>query len=309
MQIDVEALRALLVVVEQGSITDAARILHLSRSAVSWRMKRLEEHVGQELILRDGRSIRPSRAARAILDDARTIVETHDRITRSLSNADLTGEVTVGADGDVDVSRLTGLLGSFRRVHPGVDVNLMVDRSWTVLAGLDRGDVDLGILQVAVEDLEPDDRVLWTDSLVWVTGRGDRHEPDPGGRVVPLITYGPECPWRALSEPMLRDAGIDHRVALSVPNTGGVVSSVADGLGIGVIPRRSITDRLRPWSPAEGFDPFPEVAGVLRVGGHGRSATVEALADLLATELAPAESVVGAVAGPGVRAGAGTRGG
>jgi DNA-binding transcriptional LysR family regulator len=103
MQIDVEALRALLLVVEHGSITRAARALHLSRSAVSWRMKRLEEHVGQELIVRDGRALRPSRAGRAILDDARTLVETHDRIARRLDSADLTGDVTVGADNDVDV--------------------------------------------------------------------------------------------------------------------------------------------------------------------------------------------------------------
>ena len=76
MEIDVEAMRALLTVSEQGSITRAAKILHLSRSAVSWRMKRLEEHVGQELLVREGRSLRPSRAARAIRDDARTLVET-----------------------------------------------------------------------------------------------------------------------------------------------------------------------------------------------------------------------------------------
>ena len=124
MQIDVEALRALIVVVDQGSITRAARLLHLSRSAVSWRMKRLEQHVGQELLVRDGRDLRPSVAARAILDDARTVVETHDRIARRLANADLTGHVTVGADNDVDVTCLTRVLGSFRRVHPGVEVNL-----------------------------------------------------------------------------------------------------------------------------------------------------------------------------------------
>ena len=55
------------------------------------------------------------------------IVETHDRVARSLANADLTGRVTVGADNDVDVNRLTRVLGSFRRVHPGVEVNLVVE--------------------------------------------------------------------------------------------------------------------------------------------------------------------------------------
>ncbi len=287
LQIDVEALRALLVVIEQGSITRAAQILHLSRSAVSWRMKRLEEHVGQELIVRDGHDLRPSRAARAILDDATALVETHDRIARKLAGDELTGEVTVGADVDVDVPCLTRVLGSFRRVHPAVEVNLVLDRTWNVQAGLDGGEIDLAIIQVEDDKLHADDRILWSDSLVWVTGRSTPHDDC----VVPLVTYGFECPWRALSEPMLRAAGIDHRVALSVPSTDAVVSSVEDGLGVGVIPRRQMTDRLRLWEPDVAFEAFPGVHSIVRTAGSDLSPTVERLVELICTELTAAPGV------------------
>ncbi len=292
LQIDVEALRALLVVIEQGSITRAAQILHLSRSAVSWRMKRLEEHVGQELIIRDGHDLRPSRAARAILEDARALVETHDRIARKLAGDELTGEVTVGADVDVDVPCLTRVLGSFRRVHPAVEVNLVLDRTWNIQAGLDVGDIDLAIIQVEDDVLVAEDRVLWSDSLVWVTGRSTPH--DDG--VVPLVTYGLECPWRALSEPMLRAGGLDHRVALSVPSTDAVVSAVEDGLGVGVIPRRYVTDRLRLWDSDLDLGTFPGVHGVVRSGASDPSPTVEELAELITVELCIGAGGLGAAA-------------
>lgn len=244
-------------------------------------MKRLEEHVGQELIVRDGHDLRPSRAARAILDDARTVVETHDRMARRLAGDDLTGEVTVGADVDVDVPRLTRLLGSFRRVNPSVEVNLVLDRTWNVKAGLDGGDIDLAVIQVEDDGLRSDDRVLWSDSLVWITSRTSPPDDD----VLPLVTYGFECPWRAMSEPMLRKAGIEYRVALSVPSTAAVVSSVEDGLGIGVIPRRSLTDRLRIWQP-DGLGRFPSIHGIVRAGRSENGPAVDRLADLLCTELA-----------------------
>lgn len=281
MQIDVEALRALLVVIEQGSITKAARILHLSRSAVSWRMKRLEDHVGQELIVRDGRALRPSRAARAILDDARALVDTHDRIAQRLESAELTGDVTIGADSDVDIARLTRVLGSFRRVHPSVDVNLVVDRQVRVLAGLDGGEIELALIQVTDADLEPIDRILRSDPLVWATARN--HPNDHG--VVPLVTYGEDCPFRTLSEPLLTEASIDYRIALSVPTTVGVVASVEDGLGVAVIPDNRLTARMQRWPLADRFPTLPVVHAIVRVGPQNHEPMIQSLADLLETEL------------------------
>ncbi|MEM9565808.1 MAG: LysR family transcriptional regulator [Actinomycetota bacterium] len=283
LQIDVEALRALLVVVEHGSITRAAEALHLSRSAVSWRMKRLEDHVGQELIVRDGRSIRPSRAARAILDDARTVVETHDRIARGLGSADLTGDVTVAADVDSDVACLTAVLGSFRRVNPGVDVDLLIDRGWHLRDWVEAGQVDLAIMQVLAEQVRPDDRVLWSDPLVWVASPVCPY--DEG--TVPFVTYGVECQWRAIGEDLLNDAGVDHRIALSVPTTAAVIAAIEDGLGVGIIPRWQMTDRMSVWGPSTDLPPLPNTTSLIRATGDGHPQIVDALVDLLVSELAP----------------------
>lgn len=285
MQIDAEALRTLTAIIDQGSITKAASVLHVSRSAASWRIKRLEEHVGQELLVREGRSIRPSRAARTILDDARMLVETHDRIARSLGNVDLTGSVTVGGDTDADVAQLTRLLGSFRRVNPGVEVNLIVDRAQRIREGLAAGEISIGLVQGTDDHLEPTDRIRWTDDLVWVTSRTCGFTEG----VVPLITFGDDCFYRELGEPTLDEAGIAYRIALSIPTTLGVVAAVEDGLGVALLPRHRLTDRLAIWERSAELPVPTRVHSIIRRAAHDESETVDLLADMLASELSDTE--------------------
>ena len=213
LQLDVEALRTLLSVIDHGSITRAASSLHVSRSAASWRIKRLEQQVGQQLLIREGRNVAATRTAQTILADSRLLVENHDRVAQQLGGAHLTGMITVGADSDADVVMLTRLLGSFRRVNPGVDINLVIDQAQQILDQMVLGEIDIALIQGLDEHIEPADRVVWSDTLVWVTGRNHSFEDS----TVPLVIFGSDCFYRAIGEPALDAAGIEYRVALSVP--------------------------------------------------------------------------------------------
>ena len=70
MQLDIESLRVYLTVLDAGGMTRAAERLHMGQSAVSRKVSRLEERVGQSLLIRDGHTLRPTRAGRALLPDA-----------------------------------------------------------------------------------------------------------------------------------------------------------------------------------------------------------------------------------------------
>lgn len=280
-QVDVESLRTLLAVLDHGSMTRAARSLDMSQSAVSWKIKRLEARVGHVLIDRHGRSLTATRAARSILDDARDAVEAHDRVVGTLADPELAGEVTVAVELDLDLAALTRLLGGFRRRHPAVDVNLVVDSSPAVVARLRSADVDIGVLETTDDQVQVGDIVVRTDSLVWVTGRTSPYQQG----TVPVVTYGDDCVYRALGEPALRAARIDYRIALAVPTTAGVLASVHDGLGVAIVAATDVDDRVRPWAPAADLPPLPPVHTVLRTADRNPSATVGALAELIADEL------------------------
>src|SRR5918994_1485243 len=118
VQLDVESLRALLAVLDHGGMTRAAGHLHLSQSAVSWKIKRLEQRVGRPLLIREGHTIRPTRDGRALIDDARSLIDIHDRAAARLHSSELTGKVKVGSNEEVDAEHIASLLGRFTRAHP-----------------------------------------------------------------------------------------------------------------------------------------------------------------------------------------------
>ena len=282
MDLDTESLRTLLAVLDHGGMTPAAQRLDLSQSAVSWRIKRLEQKVGQQLILRDGHTIRPSRACREILDEARSIVEAHDRAVRKLRSSELIGDVRVGAIEDVGISRLTSILGTFQRVHSRTNVRFVISPTEELSDQVEDGEIDLAIIQVSEHGLRAEDHVLWTDELVWARSATYPQDESP----VQLITFGELCFYRPLSVPLLTAAGVEHRVAFSIPSTRGVIAAVEDGLGVAVLARHHLGDSMVEWEPPEPVSPLPKVHQVVRTVPGERSDVTSALLTVIADHLA-----------------------
>src|ERR1041385_6366296 len=73
--IDVDQLRTFIAIVETGSFTKAAEVVHKTQSAVSMQMKRLEERLGKPIFARDGRASKLTEDGDRLLDYARRIVK------------------------------------------------------------------------------------------------------------------------------------------------------------------------------------------------------------------------------------------
>lgn len=282
MQLDVESLRTLLAVIDHGGMTRAADHLNLSQSAVSWKIKRLEERVGRSLLIRDGRSIRPTRDARALMDDARLLVDVHDRAAARLNDTELAGTVKLGSNEEVDPSRMASLLGRFKRVHPGATIEFVIDHTEHLVEQLDRGTIDVAIIQVDDDRLRTSDTILWTDELRWVTGT---ETPTDRSGTVSLITFGEHCFYRALSEPVLEAAGIDHTVTYSASSISGVRAALVAGLGVGVLGSRYIDGDITAWGPGDDLPRLPVVHQIVRTVPGDTPAVAEALVDAISAEL------------------------
>src|SRR6266699_2603601 len=71
--IDVDQLRTFIAIVETGSFTKAAEVVHKTQSAVSMQMKRLEERLGKAIFARDGRASKLTEDGERLLDYAQRI--------------------------------------------------------------------------------------------------------------------------------------------------------------------------------------------------------------------------------------------
>ncbi len=274
MRLDVESLRAFRAVVDCESVTRAASQLNPTQSAVSWKMKRLEERLGSPLLVRDGREVALTELGVELLEHAELIVTAHDDAVDSLQRSQLEGTVHLGINDELEADDVATLLARFRRRHPMVRLHVRMGLSGPIAQLVRGGDLDLALIQVL--DPQQRDEVLWTESIQWIAS--PTYVPDMN-EALPLVTFGPNSSYRELMLDALRDAGIEHYVAFESESSAGVRSAVAAGFGVAVINERGVTEECLPWEvPGLEVD-LPTASFVVRVNSRSRTTAVRTLVD------------------------------
>ena len=116
--IDVDQLRTFIAIVETGSFTKAADVVHKTQSAVSMQMKRLEELLGRPLFARDGRASRFTPDGERLVEYARRLVALNDEAVSAFKRPELTGTVRFGTPDDYADRFLPEILARFARTRP-----------------------------------------------------------------------------------------------------------------------------------------------------------------------------------------------
>ncbi|MFK7916940.1 MAG: LysR family transcriptional regulator [Ilumatobacter sp.] len=274
MRLDVESLRAFRAVVDCGSVTQAASQLNLTQSAVSWKMKRLEERLGSPLLVRDGRDVALTELGGELLAHAEQIVGAHDDAVDSLQRSQLEGTVHLGINDELEADVVAALLARFTRRHPMVRLHVRMGLSGPIAQLVRGGDLDLALIQVLEEQQK--DQVLWTESIQWIAS--PTFVPDLT-EALPLVTFGPNSSYRTLMIDALRRAEIEHYVAFESESSVGVRSAVAAGFGVAVINERGVTDECPTWDMPELQADLPDVSFVVRVNSRSRTTAVRTLVD------------------------------
>ena len=281
MQLDIESLRTFAAVIDLGGMTRAAESLQVSQSAVSWKIKRLEQRVGRALLIREGHSLRPSRDGRELLNYARAIVGAHDEAVRRLGSSELTGTVKVGTPEEISTARMCAVLSRFNRIHPKASIEFFVDRSFRLSAMLAHTELDVAVLQVLATDRRPDDRILWQDPLIWVCAPDWTYQEGS----VPLITFGEGGFYRPLAQQALANAAIPFTIAFSGPSAASVIGAAEAGLGVAVLAECSVNGDLIRWPRAESIPPLPDSMYVARAAAGEPSVVATELISDIVSEL------------------------
>lgn len=281
MKLDVESLRALRSVVEAGTFTEAAAQLGMTQSAVSWKIKRLEERVGLELVKRGGSEIEATPDGRDLLLYGERMLDAHDEAVEHLSRSDLAGVIRLGTNEDLRGGELADVLARFGRMYPQIRLDVRVQLSGVVREWLDDGEVDLAVVQVEASDVRPDDVALWTEPLTWVQGA----EADFGAdEVIPVVSFGPGLVYLDSAEEALKNSGLRWRTVLECPMLSGVQAAVESGLGVCALNTRNITNAMVPWTRGKKIA-LPKLTEVVRTGAGGDPDALAALREALTSSL------------------------
>lgn len=134
---DVKQLKALVTVVEAGSVTKAAVLLHLVQPAVTRQIRALEDELGVALFERTGHGMRPTAAGLSMANRARRALTELDRARAELAvtRGTVTGIVSVGP-----------LVSAVLHDHPGIELRVLTAYSGYLQQWLDADDLDLSLL-------------------------------------------------------------------------------------------------------------------------------------------------------------------
>jgi DNA-binding transcriptional LysR family regulator len=144
--IDVDQLRTFIAIVETGSFTKAAEVVHKTQSAVSMQMKRLEERLGRPIFARDGRASKLTEDGERLLDYARRIIKLNVEALAAFDDAELTGRVRLGLPDDYADRYLPEIMARFSRAYPGVELTIMCEPSVELVDLIDGNELDLAIV-------------------------------------------------------------------------------------------------------------------------------------------------------------------
>ncbi|MET9109024.1 LysR family transcriptional regulator [Streptomyces zhihengii] len=146
--LNLERLRTLDALARHGSVSAAAEGLHVTTSAVSQQMAKLEREVGQQLLARNGRGVRLTDAGRLLADHAARILSQVELAQSDIEaqRGQVVGEVRLGAFPTAARGLFPGTVGALRARHPELRVRTREMEPESGIRSVIRGDLDLAIV-------------------------------------------------------------------------------------------------------------------------------------------------------------------
>ena len=230
--LDLDLLRCFVTVAERGGFTSSGAALGLTQSAVSLKVKRLEDLIGRRVFERTSRSVALTRDGEALLGYARRILALNDEAVRRMVAPAVSGRLRLGVADHFVPRTLAPLLARFSRTYPEVRLEVEVGRSHELRAEQEAGRLDLVLGKR--RDGETEGRPIFTEAVVWAAA------PDwrvPEGRPLPLVLLPPGCMFRDRALAALGRANLAHEVVFVSASLLGVAAAAQAGFALTVLGR------------------------------------------------------------------------
>jgi DNA-binding transcriptional LysR family regulator len=286
--LDLDLLRTLCVVAEEGSFTRAAERVGRTQSAVSLQIQRLEGQTGQTLLLRGkGERVELTAQGRLLVERALGLLRLNDDILSTIGEPPAQVSVRLGTE-DHAKSYMPKVLAKFAGTNPGVAVDMIHAPPCLLVPQLRDGKLDLILCEAGLEPRGWPVVELWRAPLRWITSTEHApHASDP----LPLSLAPGNCPWRP---PWLLDcvwrgaalralerAGRRYHVVSTSTTVFGQQAAVHTGLAVTVSTIADLPAGLRPVTPEEGLPEIGETVVLLLKARAPRQPVTEILAEYI----------------------------
>ncbi|MBN8889788.1 MAG: LysR family transcriptional regulator [Rhodospirillales bacterium 70-18] len=283
--LDIDLLRCFATVAEQGGFTAAGQALGLTQSAVSLKIKRLEDLLRKRVLERTSRRLSLTPDGEVLLIYARRLLSLNDEAVRRMIAPPVRGHLRLGVADHFVPQHLAPILARFARTYPDVQLEVEVGRSHELRTACERGTLDLVIGKR--RDGETAGVPIWTETLAW-TGAKDaspaRWTADHGRNApLPLAMLPPGCMFRDRALATLARANVAHEIVYTSASLLGVIAAAEAGFAVTVLGRSTLTPGLKE---VPGLPPLGSAVMAIFGDAEGRSALVEPLVGFIRESLA-----------------------
>lgn len=230
--LDIEAVQAFVLTADLKSFTRAAEALDTTQSAVSLRIKRLEDGLGRRLLERTPRLVRLSADGNVFLEAARNLVAAHHGAVASFGAE--RRRLVVGISHHIVGAELPLLLKRMSSAEPRLVLEMRVSTSREVLADFERGAIDAAIV-LRHDNRRRDGETVLEEAFAWMAAPDFEHHP---GEPLRLATQAEPCSVRSMAIAALKAANVawtEVFVGGGIATTGAAVSA---GLAVAALGRR-----------------------------------------------------------------------
>ena len=237
---DARALKQFVNLADSLHFGRASEASHVSPSALSRSIQRIESELGVTLFARNNRSVSLTHAGSLFLNYARDSLGEWDAIRNTLmeESGELHGQISMYCSVTASYSFLFEILTRFRRDHPRIEIKLHTGDPEDAIARVLAGDEDIAIgarpknLQAGLAF-----RPVAISPLVFIAALGGKMPPDAKAwAACPMI-----LPERGLArrrvDAWFRALGVQANIYAQVAGNEAIVSMVSLGFGVGVVPQ------------------------------------------------------------------------
>ncbi|MBA1429089.1 LysR family transcriptional regulator [Pseudomonas orientalis] len=276
---DLTHLHVYLAVCNAGSISAAAPALFRSTSAISEQLRKLEDAIGVELLIRSKQGVRPTPAGERLLRHAKQILTLGERALSDIRGEQFEGEIRLAITDYFRPDDIAGLLKKLREWHPRLRLHVVMKKSLEIDQASDYLDIGLA--------MRFNERVFTSSTfevrrepLQWVAASGWVPEP---GQPLPLLAIS-GCGLSEYSCRVLERDHVGYEIVYSTSGVAGLQSALTAGLGIACLNASAIPLGVEPYRAS--LPALAQARFLLLPPRKGESALVENVRQLLLGYLA-----------------------
>ncbi|MBN9519584.1 LysR family transcriptional regulator [bacterium] len=251
---ELHQLRYFVAVAETGSFTRAAEREGVTQPTLSEQVIRLEgkQHgVGRRLFDRLGRKVVLTDAGRELLGRAQSILAAVDEAERAVRDSGEGGRLRAGAIPTVAPFLLPGVVSRFTKAHPAVQLQIHEERTEHLLAALNAGELDVGVMALPVRDERLHVERLFAEPLVVALPAAHRLAARAEVRLADIL----DEPFILLDDvhcfgdqvlSLCRRGGAEPKVVCRGEQIATLLGMVAAGQGVSVVPEMAAVGDANP---------------------------------------------------------------